>query len=72
MRSAHDSNSIDKTEIQDAKDFMNKVQYRVPLKKLYKVVASCQYNEKGDFCPVLVEIKDKTILENNNGCRFLL
>ena len=41
MRSAHDNNSIDKTEIRSAKEFMNKVQYRVPLKKLYKVVASC-------------------------------
>lgn len=51
---------------------MSKVMDSVPLKKLYKVVASCNYNEKADFCPVLLEVIDKTILEHNNGCAFLL
>ena len=51
---------------------MRNVMYSVPLKKLYKVVASCNYNEKADFCPVLLEVMDRTILQNNNGCAFLL
>ena len=62
MKASHANNSIHKKEIRSAKEFMQNIQYKVPLKKLYKVLASCQYNEKGDFCPVLVEIKDPTIL----------
>ena len=72
MKAAHANNSIHTNEIRSAKEFMQNIQYRIPLKKLYKVLASCQYNEKGDFCPVLVEIKDKVIKKNNNGCPFLL
>ena len=37
---------------------MNKVMYSVPLNKLYQVMASCQYNEDSEFCPVLVKIVD--------------
>ena len=51
---------------------MRNVMYSVPLKKLYKVVASCNYNENALFCPVLLEVIDKTIKKNNNGFAFLL
>ena len=46
--------------------------YSVPLDKLYKVIASCQYNENGVFCPVLVKIIDPTVLLNNKGREYLL
>ena len=72
MKASHAKNSIHKNDIRSAKSFMQNIQYKVPLKKLYKVLASCQYNENGEFCPVLVEIKDPKILENNNGCPYLL
>ena len=58
--------------MKSAKEFLQTVQYKVPLKKLYKVLASCQYNESGLYCPVIVEIKDKTILQNNNMHPYLL
>ena len=51
---------------------MKKVMYYVPLDKLYKVIASCQYTENSDFCPVLVKIVDKQILEHNQGLPYLL
>ena len=51
---------------------MNKVMYSVPLNKLYQVMASCQYNEDSEFCPVLVKIVDEDILRINLGKRFLL
>ena len=46
--------------------------YRVPLSKLYKVLGSCQYNEEGEFCPVLLEIKDESIIAKNNGLPYLV
>ena len=51
---------------------MKMVSYSVPLNKLYRIMASCQFIEGSDFCPVLVEIKDKTIIQINNGATFLL
>ena len=46
--------------------------FRVPLNKLYELVGSCQYNEESDFCPVLVKVQDKKVIEFNGGKRFLL
>ena len=51
---------------------MEQVQYTVPLDRLYHVVASCQYQEGSDFCPVLVKIIDPFIVQKNEGCEFLL
>lgn len=51
---------------------MSKVMYQVPLYKLYKVVASCQFEEDAEFCPVLVKIIDETILRKNKDMPFLL
>ena len=51
---------------------MDNVKFSVPLNKLYKVIASCNYNASNAFCPVLVEIIDKFVLKNNKGMKFLL
>lgn len=56
----------------NSKDFMKKVMYSVPLNKLYEVLASCQFNENADFCPVLVKIVDYKILEINENFPYLL
>ena len=72
MIQAHQKNNIENTDIKSAKEFMQKIQSKVPLKGLYKVLASCNYNENSLYCPVIIEIKDKTILENNNMHPFLL
>lgn len=37
---------------------MHKVMYQVPLNQLYEVVASCNYDERSDFCPVLIRIRN--------------
>ena len=44
----------------------------MPLNKLYEVLASCQYMEGADFCPVLVKIIDDKIYNNEDQHRFLL
>ena len=51
---------------------MKEVMFKVPLNKLYKLIASCYYNEFGNFCPVLVKIVDDKVLEENRGKEFLL
>ena len=51
---------------------MRKVSYHVPLSKLYEVVASCLYEEGAKFCPILIKINNKDILENSGGKPFLL
>ena len=48
------------------------MEFKVPLDKLYKVVASCNYNVSNLFCPVLVEVVDKMILAKNGGMPFLI
>ena len=72
IKNAHRTNAPAENQYKSAKDFMRNVMYSVPLNKLYKVVASCNYNEKADFCPVLLEVKDKSILQHNHRCPFLL
>ena len=51
---------------------MKGVMYSVPLNKLYKVVASCNFNENAPFCPVLVQIMDSKIKQINDNLEFLL
>ena len=51
---------------------MNAAMYSVPLNKLYEVVASCQYNEIADFCPVLIKIVNDEIYKVEDQHRFLL
>ena len=63
---------LEENQFSSAKEYMRKVMYQVPLNKLYKVIASCQYEEGADFCPVLVKIVDKYILEKNDMHPFLL
>ena len=72
MRKAHADNGLTGNQCASAKGFMKKVMYQIPLRKLYQVVASCQYEEESDFCPVLVKINDETILKGNDSMPFLL
>ena len=51
---------------------MKEVMFKIPLTKLYKLEASCQYNEDSNFCPVLVRITDKQVLKEYGGKLFLL
>ena len=51
---------------------MRYVEYAVPLKKLYKVVASCLFEEGAKFCPVLIKIENEDIKEKSGGSEFLL
>ena len=55
---------------------MDKVMYEIPLEKLYRVIASCQYEENSDFCPVLVKIISpeirKIIDEKEQSYKYLL
>ena len=51
---------------------MKSSMFQVPLSKLYKVVASCNYNEDNLFCPVLVKIINEKIRTINKGHTYLL
>ena len=37
---------------------LNEVMYKVPLNKLYKIIASCSDNYDIFYCPVIVQIID--------------
>ena len=68
----HAEHQLQDNQCRTSKQFMQKVMYSVPLDKLYKVIASCQYNDNGEFCPVLCKIIDPTVLRNNNNMEYLL
>ena len=72
IQEAHAANQLEENQCKTSKDFMEKVMYRVPLNMLYKVVASCQYNEKGIFCPVLIQVVNEEILKQLDKFEFLL
>jgi hypothetical protein len=72
MMTAHEENSLENCQFRSTSEFMNKVRYQVPLNELYEVQASCNYDEDGSFCPVLVKIIDETILRNNKMLPYLL
>ena len=61
MREAHSRMKLSDNQAKTAKDYMQQVMYSVPLNQLYKLMASCNYNENADFCPVLVRIMDPKI-----------
>ena len=46
--------------------------FKVPIDKLYTVMASCLYNEANYFCPVLVKVNDPKILQQTHQKEFLL
>ena len=46
--------------------------YDVELHKLYEVMASSQYTEDSDFCPVMVKISNEDIIAENGGRQYLL
>ena len=46
--------------------------YDVELFKLYEVMASSQYTEDSDFCPVMVKINNEDIIAENLGRQYLL
>lgn len=61
MKLAHNRMKLSENQAKTAKDYMQQVMYSVPLNQLYKLMASCNYNENADFCPVLVRIMDPII-----------
>ena len=73
IKQQHEKNTLKTNQCDNAKDYMLKIGYAVPLKKLYKVVASCLYEEGANFCPVLIRIMNEDIKENiGGGIEFLL
>ena len=72
IRQAHKKNNPETNQCKDSSDFMHKVMYSVPLNQLYEVVASCNYDEKSNFCPVLIRIVDEKIKSFNPGKHYLV
>ena len=74
IKKAHNDNSLEEnlSSIRTASDYMKKVEFKVPLNKLYEVEASCYDTEGADYCGLLVRIVDKTILSMNSDLPYLL
>lgn len=62
----------EKNQFSNSRKFLKEVMFKVPLDKLYELVASCQYKEESDFCPVLVRVVDKNVRLYNEGKMYLL
>ena len=58
IKKAHMDNDPKTSHCNKSSEFMNKVMYSMPLNQLYEVIASCNYDEKSNFCPVLIHIKN--------------
>ena len=66
MKKLHNENSmVAKNQCKTAKEFLSQVMYDVELHKLYEVMASSQYTEDSDFCPVMVKINNEDIIAEN-------
>ena len=63
IKAAHERFDLKSNQFESSKQFMKEVMFKVPLNKLYSVMASCLYNEENMFCPVLLRINDAKILE---------
>ena len=76
IQNQHEEYNLEKSQFSSAKQYMDKVMYEIPLEKLYRVIASCQYEENSDFCPVLVKIISpeirKIIDEKEQSYKYLL
>lgn len=72
IKNVHEEHSLKKNQCENPKEMLGKLSFKVPLDKLYRLVASCNYNVQNRFCPVLVEIKDKVALLANNEKPYLL
>ena len=73
MQKLHNENSmVSKNQCKTAKEFLSQVMYDVELFKLYEVMASSQYTEDSEFCPVMVKINNEDIIAENSGLQYLL
>ena len=59
---AHLNFRLEDNQFSSSKQMLDSVMYQVPINKLYKVIASCNFNPKNYHCPVLVKILDEHIL----------
>ena len=69
---AHSKNSLEGHQFKIAKDFLNRAEFSVPLDKLYKVLASCNFNENNFYCPVLLQVVNSKIKEHAPDKDYLL
>ena len=72
VQALHMKNSLENRQYTSTKEFMNAVTYNLPLNELYRVMASCQYTEDSDFCPVLVEVMYNKAKGDTSSGPFLL
>ena len=40
-------------------EYIDKLMFSIPLKKIYKVEESLRYNEEAEFCAVVVKVKNE-------------
>ena len=68
----HFEQALHKSQPKNAKEYLDRVKFRVEVSDLYKVIDSCVYDPNNVFCPVLVEIINEEIIEKNDGKKYLL
>ena len=54
-------------DIDQSKDYIEKVNNTIPVNELYEVIDSCNYNEKNYWCPVLLKIGNELLKEKFVG-----
>ena len=66
MQKLYDDNKVYKLHRKvekSPKDYHDSIIHEVPLNDLYEVVDYLYLNDKQEFCPVLLLIKDKDLIE---------
>ena len=63
IKAIHADNRLEHNQFTTSKEMLNALKFSVPLDKLYKVVASCNYNQANLYCPVIVEVIDSVAKE---------
>ena len=58
--------------MQNAKDYLLQVEFKVQLNELYEVMASIQHVDGNPYCGVLIRIVDETIIRLNEGREYLV
>ena len=70
----HEENDLRKNlnSINSVKDYMAKVEFKIPLNKLYEIKAECRDTDSGNFCAVLLHVVDDEIKALNENKSYLL
>ena len=68
----HKENRLETNQAQNSVEFKDQIKYELPLDDIYEVKCSCLYDDAEKYCPVIVKIKDESLIKMNGKLPFLL